>query len=51
MYGTKDFGVKKVSSKIMVFTPSWKEFQDFNKYIAYIESQGAYKSGIAKVNN
>lgn len=35
--------------KIMVFRPSWAEFQDFSKYIAFMESQGAHKAGIAKV--
>ena len=33
----------------MVFRPTWDEFKDFNKYIAYIESQGANKAGLAKV--
>ena len=36
---------------IMVFRPTWKEFKDFNKYIHYIESQGAHKIGLAKVCN
>ena len=35
--------------KIMVFTPSMEEFRDFNKYIKYMESQGAHKAGLAKV--
>lgn len=35
--------------KIMVFRPTWEEFKDFNKYIEYIESQGAHKAGLAKV--
>ncbi|KAK2703004.1 hypothetical protein QYM36_018406 [Artemia franciscana] len=35
--------------KIMVFRPTWEEFKDFTKYIAYMESQGAHKAGIAKV--
>lgn len=34
---------------IMVFRPTWEEFKDFKKYILYIESQGAHKSGLAKV--
>lgn len=37
--------------KIMVFRPTWKEFQDFSEYIAYMESQGAHRAGIAKVCN
>ena len=37
--------------KIMVFRPSWEEFKDFNRYIEYIESRGAQKSGLAKVIN
>ncbi|XP_045160410.1 uncharacterized protein LOC123525433 isoform X2 [Mercenaria mercenaria] len=35
--------------KIMVFRPTWEEFKDFNKYIEYIESQGAHKAGLAKI--
>ncbi|XP_060556454.1 uncharacterized protein LOC132717074 isoform X2 [Ruditapes philippinarum] len=35
--------------KIMVFRPTWEEFKDFNKYIEYIESQGAHKAGVAKI--
>uniref|UniRef100_A0A8C5P8T3 Lysine-specific demethylase 4B n=1 Tax=Leptobrachium leishanense TaxID=445787 RepID=A0A8C5P8T3_9ANUR len=37
------------SCKIMTFRPTWEEFQDFAKYIAYIESQGAHRAGLAKV--
>ncbi|XP_030322229.1 lysine-specific demethylase 4B isoform X4 [Calypte anna] len=35
--------------KIMTFRPSLEEFRDFGKYIAYMESQGAHRAGIAKV--
>ncbi|KAM7344854.1 uncharacterized protein ACRADG_011412 isoform 2-T4 [Cochliomyia hominivorax] len=35
--------------RIMVFRPTWEEFEDFPKYIAYMESQGAHKAGLAKV--
>ncbi|KAG8454510.1 hypothetical protein GDO86_000938 [Hymenochirus boettgeri] len=35
--------------KIMTFRPTLEEFQDFGKYIAYIESQGAHRAGLAKV--
>lgn len=33
----------------MCFTPTLDEFRDFNKYIAYMEDQGAHRCGIAKV--
>lgn len=36
--------------RIMVFRPTFEEFKDFNKYIQYIESCGAHKMGVAKVN-
>lgn len=36
--------------KIMVFRPTWEEFKDFEKYVAYMESKGAHKAGLAKVN-
>lgn len=36
--------------KIMVFRPTWEEFKDFQKYIEYMESKGAHKAGLAKVN-
>lgn len=35
--------------KIMVFRPTMEEFKDFNKYIEYIETQGAHKAGVCKV--
>ncbi|XP_071480917.1 lysine-specific demethylase 4C-like isoform X2 [Diadema antillarum] len=35
--------------KIMVFRPTLEEMKDFSGYIAYMESQGAHKAGIAKV--
>ncbi|XP_027851769.2 probable lysine-specific demethylase 4B [Aphis gossypii] len=35
--------------KIMVFRPDWSEFQDFSRYIDFMESRGAHKAGIAKV--
>lgn len=28
-----------------------EEFKDFNKYVAYIESQGAHRAGLAKVGD
>lgn len=36
--------------KIMTFRPTWNEFKDFNKYIQYIESQGAHHGGVARVS-
>ncbi|XP_077631147.1 lysine-specific demethylase 4D [Crocuta crocuta] len=33
----------------MTFYPTTEEFKDFNKYIAYMESQGAHRAGLAKV--
>ncbi|XP_061094877.1 lysine-specific demethylase 4B isoform X1 [Conger conger] len=35
--------------KIMTFRPTMEEFQDFAKYITYIETQGAHRAGLAKV--
>ncbi|XP_071472992.1 lysine-specific demethylase 4D-like [Marmota flaviventris] len=37
------------SSTIMTFHPTMEEFSDFNNYIAYMESQGAHRAGLAKV--
>lgn len=37
--------------EIMVFRPTYEEFKDFNRYIHYMESQGAHQAGIAKVCN
>uniref|UniRef100_A0A9L0JYA7 Lysine-specific demethylase 4B n=1 Tax=Equus asinus TaxID=9793 RepID=A0A9L0JYA7_EQUAS len=37
------------SCKIMTFRPTMEEFKDFNKYVAYIESQGAHRAGLAKI--
>lgn len=35
--------------KIQVFRPTWEEFKHFDKYVEYMESQGAHKAGLAKV--
>uniref|UniRef100_A0A182LTV5 [histone H3]-trimethyl-L-lysine(9) demethylase n=1 Tax=Anopheles culicifacies TaxID=139723 RepID=A0A182LTV5_9DIPT len=35
--------------RIMVFRPTWEEFQDFPAYIDYMESKGAHKAGLVKV--
>ncbi|KAK1336245.1 hypothetical protein QTO34_004049 [Cnephaeus nilssonii] len=37
------------SGIIMTFHPTMEEFKDFNKYIGYMESQGAHRAGLAKV--
>ncbi|XP_072261002.1 lysine-specific demethylase 4B isoform X3 [Pyxicephalus adspersus] len=37
------------SCKILTFRPTWEEFQEFGKYMAYIESQGAHRAGLAKI--
>ncbi|XP_037697088.1 lysine-specific demethylase 4D [Choloepus didactylus] len=34
---------------IMIFRPTKEEFNDFDKYIAYMESQGAHRAGLAKI--
>uniref|UniRef100_A0A673X176 [histone H3]-trimethyl-L-lysine(9) demethylase n=1 Tax=Salmo trutta TaxID=8032 RepID=A0A673X176_SALTR len=36
-------------SRIMTFHPTKEEFKDFSRYIAYMESQGAHRAGMAKV--
>uniref|UniRef100_A0A8C2IGX1 [histone H3]-trimethyl-L-lysine(9) demethylase n=1 Tax=Cyprinus carpio TaxID=7962 RepID=A0A8C2IGX1_CYPCA len=38
-----------VSRGIMTFYPTIEEFKNFSRYIAYIESQGAHKAGLAKI--
>ncbi|KAL1280114.1 hypothetical protein QQF64_014714 [Cirrhinus molitorella] len=38
-----------ISRGIMTFYPTIEEFQNFSLYIAYIESQGAHKAGLAKI--
>lgn len=37
------------SKKIMTFYPTVEEFKNFSRYIAYMESQGAHRAGLAKV--
>ncbi|XP_070700547.1 lysine-specific demethylase 4A-like isoform X5 [Pempheris klunzingeri] len=37
------------SKGIMTFYPTAEEFKNFSRYIAYIESQGAHKAGLAKI--
>ena len=48
---TTDKAVQKKGYRIMTFSPSKDEFQDFSQYIAYMESLGAHKAGIAKVSS
>uniref|UniRef100_A0A673JNX0 [histone H3]-trimethyl-L-lysine(9) demethylase n=1 Tax=Sinocyclocheilus rhinocerous TaxID=307959 RepID=A0A673JNX0_9TELE len=38
-----------ISRGIMTFYPTIEEFKNFNRYIAYMESQGAHKAGLAKI--
>ncbi|XP_026061914.1 lysine-specific demethylase 4A isoform X1 [Carassius auratus] len=38
-----------VSRGIMTFYPTVEEFKNFSRYVAYIESQGAHKAGLAKI--
>ncbi|XP_017351093.1 lysine-specific demethylase 4A isoform X2 [Ictalurus punctatus] len=37
------------SKGIMTFYPTMEEFKSFSRYIAYMESQGAHRAGLAKV--
>ncbi|XP_007420033.1 lysine-specific demethylase 4A [Python bivittatus] len=37
------------SARIMTFHPTVEEFKNFSRYIAYIESQGAHRAGLAKI--
>uniref|UniRef100_A0AAQ5YXU6 [histone H3]-trimethyl-L-lysine(9) demethylase n=1 Tax=Amphiprion ocellaris TaxID=80972 RepID=A0AAQ5YXU6_AMPOC len=46
---TTDTPAQSVGSRIMTFTPSKEEFKNFGRYIAYMESQGAHRAGMAKV--
>uniref|UniRef100_A0A674PMX2 [histone H3]-trimethyl-L-lysine(9) demethylase n=1 Tax=Takifugu rubripes TaxID=31033 RepID=A0A674PMX2_TAKRU len=46
---TTDTPSQSVGSRVMTFTPSKEEFKDFNQYIAYMESQGAHRAGMARV--
>lgn len=44
-----DMAEDKPIPQIMVFRPTWDEFKDFTTYVAYMETQGAHKAGLAKV--
>ncbi len=37
------------SGGIMIFTPTWEQFRDFQGFISYMEEQGAHHCGVAKV--
>ncbi|XP_047223909.1 lysine-specific demethylase 4A isoform X3 [Girardinichthys multiradiatus] len=37
------------SKGIMTFYPTIEEFKNFSRYVAYIESKGAHKAGLAKI--
>jgi len=39
-------GIMRTETNIMVFQPTWAEFQNFNGYVEYMN-----KASIAKVNN
>ena len=43
------YGSNSDVPSILVFRPTWEEFKDFNKYMKYVESVGAHKSGLAKI--
>ena len=36
-------------TEVLTFKPTIEEFSNFSKYVAYMESVGAHKAGIAKV--
>ncbi|XP_058401363.1 lysine-specific demethylase 4D-like [Diceros bicornis minor] len=46
---SKASSAQNPSCSIMIFRPTKEEFSDFDKYIAYIESQGAHRAGLAKI--
>ena len=33
----------------VTYRPTWEEFKGFEKYVEYLESQGAHKAGIVKI--
>lgn len=47
--GSENPSPQNPGCKIMTFRPSLDEFRDFGKFIAYMESQGAHRAGLAKV--
>ncbi|XP_032937921.1 lysine-specific demethylase 4B isoform X2 [Catharus ustulatus] len=47
--GSENPSPQNPGCKIMTFRPSLDEFRDFGRFIAYMESQGAHRAGLAKV--
>ncbi|XP_039942555.1 lysine-specific demethylase 4B isoform X3 [Hirundo rustica] len=47
--GSENPSPQNPGCKIMTFRPSLEEFRDFGRFIAYMESQGAHRAGLAKV--
>uniref|UniRef100_A0A8C8RY36 Lysine-specific demethylase 4B n=1 Tax=Pelusios castaneus TaxID=367368 RepID=A0A8C8RY36_9SAUR len=47
--GSENPSPQNPGCKIMTFRPTLEEFRDFGKYVAYIESHGAHRAGLAKV--
>ncbi|NXA07140.1 KDM4B demethylase, partial [Sapayoa aenigma] len=47
--GSENPSPQNPGCKIMTFRPTLEEFRDFGKYVAYMESQGAHRAGLAKV--
>uniref|UniRef100_A0A8C9DF56 JmjN domain-containing protein n=1 Tax=Prolemur simus TaxID=1328070 RepID=A0A8C9DF56_PROSS len=47
--GSEHSDTQNSSFTIITFYPTMEEFTDFDKYIAYMESQGAHRAGLAKV--
>lgn len=51
MAGAEVFTPANPTCKIMTFRPTMEEFRDFNRYLVYMESQGAHRAGLAKVGS
>lgn len=51
MAGAEVYTPANPTCKIMTFRPTMEEFSDFNQYLVYMESQGAHRAGLAKVDN
>lgn len=49
--GSENPSPQNPGCKIMTFRPTLEEFRDFGKFIAYMESQGAHRAGLAKVRS
>uniref|UniRef100_A0A8C4VX25 Lysine-specific demethylase 4B n=1 Tax=Gopherus evgoodei TaxID=1825980 RepID=A0A8C4VX25_9SAUR len=47
--GSENPSPQNPGCKIMTFRPTLEEFGNFGKYVAFIESQGAHRAGLAKV--